>query len=328
MVVVVAMLTQAAGATIYFHEDWDGSNGAWTPTFDFLSTDLGDRVPGKNGWVQLNGVVPGTSPAKLATHRATQGNHSMDNPNPDDLRWGIGGSICAGNNWEGVDDNKVIGSAHEFNYEGDKYVVLSAITRVCGDRSTRDPTDAIPHDGGQINGVATLYLGDSTLTTTAGTNAYVLRLISQGCKIDKGMPSYHWQQAGAGYLQVLEGGVTTQLTNVADTGFGFSDTGMGQFGWFEAQIVVKNAGRANESAWARYRDVDDNTGAAVDPWTYLGSYNQPGNMFDLTHLGIESQTQQGGPEVAPFDDVTILPEPATLALLSIGGVVTLLKRRR
>ena len=53
-----------------------------------------------------------------------------------------------------------------------------------------------------------------------------------------------------------------------------------------------------------------------------------GDVFPLNYIGIESTKQlRGGASLIPFDNVSVVPEPASLTLLALGGLMMLRRRR-
>jgi hypothetical protein len=147
--------------------------------------------------------------------------------------------------------------------------------------------------GVNVNGEGQIYLGDAL-----GENGYQVTFDS----------------SGGGSLDTLQGG-SASSSGLADSGFSSNS-------WFELQIVIPNSG----PAFAQYQDVDDNTGLGSGTYTNLGSFGAGSVNVEL--LAIASTQQfQGGASAVPFDNINAFPEPASLTLLGLGGLMMLRRRR-
>jgi len=102
--------------------------------------------------------------------------------------------------------------------------------------------------------------------------------------------------------------------------------GLGGLGWFELQVVYD---LDSDSASASAIQVDDNTGAIIGPVIDLGTFaGSP--SFDVTHFigqaGNSSRDGTGNSGI--IDNIGLgLPEPGSLALLALGGLMFLRRRR-
>ena len=84
-----------------------------------------------------------------------------------------------------------------------------------------------------------------------------------------------------------------------------------QLGWFEAQVVYDLNRRR---MFARYRDVDDESGSPAGPWVSLGTFGERDSMpsepipWDVTGINIYVYNQQKGTtQSGVLDDITAGP---------------------
>lgn len=94
-------------------------------------------------------------------------------------------------------------------------------------------------------------------------------------------------------------------------------------GYIQAKIVV-----ADNAVGAYYRDIDDATGLPLGDGTWHGSMTG-GTRFWHGGLGIEAVqllAQGGDSDKSYYDNLIITPEPASLALLGLGGLMMLRRR--
>ena len=102
-------------------------------------------------------------------------------------------------------------------------------------------------------------------------------------------------------------------------------------GWFEVQISV-NLG--TDVATARYRDLDDAVYgyAAGSSWIDLGDVGQGTTYVDSidgVNVWLRTPTVNYLTDGGFADNINLpVPEPVTLALLSVGVLFALLRRRR
>ena len=114
------------------------------------------------------------------------------------------------------------------------------------------------------------------------------------------------------YVQTIDNGVIT-----AETAIGFAGD---SYGWFDLGIAV-DMGAGTASAWFRNVDNAPPQNVPLGPWIKMADFGPlpVGFSLDVAYLGIRD------PYTA-FDNFVSIPEPATLALLSLGGL--LLRRKK
>ncbi len=324
-VLVVALLMQQASAQPFL-DDADGSNGPWVSDAGNFGTPddnvFGDVVPGKNGWLGVPDAGIG--------HRIIQGNPDQLDGSGDpvplaDHHYGINLTQGFGNAWEGcapAGDNAEWGcaSAHPVNLPGAGTITYSALTNPNGKALLKPLNQGF---GLNYAGEAKIFIGDSSIVNAGvtGMNGYMLTFESE---------------EHLGKIEVFENGVNTQsATALLDSGWGhfpnLPDDADASLEWVEIQIVVSNVGQANQSAIAQWRDVDDaqNGTVATTAFTTMGVFESvEGAMFNLDHIAIFSSRQDnGGASLIGFDNINVFPEPASLTLLGLGGLMILRRRR-
>jgi len=323
-ILVVGLLTQQCFAPP-FADDADGQNGPWVSDGGNFGTPddnvFGDVVPGKNGWV---GVPDGG-----IGHRIVQGNPDAMaggvNVPLADHHYGINLTQGFGNAWEGCppsgnNSEWGCGSAHSFDLPGASTITYSALTNPNGTALTRDMNQG---NGLNYAGEAKIFIGDSSIANAGvtGMNGYMLTFESE---------------EGLGKIEVFENGVNTQsATALLDSSWGhypnLPKDEDASLQWVEIQIVVNNVGQANQSAIAQWRDVDDaqNGTVGTTAFTTMGVFDAvEGAVFSLDHIAIFSSRQDnGGASLIGFDNINVFPEPASLTLLGLGGLMMLRRRR-
>jgi len=102
----------------------------------------------------------------------------------------------------------------------------------------------------------------------------------------------------------------------------------GGMGWFQARMHITQVAGIVSAANFDWRDVDDTTaaGGVFSAMTAFDSATAPAAV-GITHAHLESYNFNSGP-VGRFDNFgPVIPEPASLALLGLGGLM-LVRRRR
>ena len=101
-------------------------------------------------------------------------------------------------------------------------------------------------------------------------------------------------------------------------------------GWVHFRLNAHLTGGQVTSADYQYVDIDDNSGAAIGSLSSPFAFDFSGqNPFALTHAFLMTGNYGSGPHgrVDNFGPIPLIPEPASLALLGLGGL-TMLRRRR
>ena len=105
-------------------------------------------------------------------------------------------------------------------------------------------------------------------------------------------------------------------------------------GWFEGQLVY-DTGSSPTSYKVRIRDVkEDGSGYETGSswWTYDFTGGDTAATWDVESIAIGWYMSALGGETSGdrpnMDDINVTPEPATLVVLGIGGLLALLRRRR
>ena len=126
-----------------------------------------------------------------------------------------------------------------------------------------------------------------------------------------------WNEASLNGSAAGGAGTLVIPTNLVIPGTGVvSDTGAGQLRWI---VDVSGDAATNGQYTVEMRPIN-NTPAE---WTTLGSYS--GNDYaDVTFDAFSINGQAGG---WSWDNITFTPEPASLAMLGLGGLLMLRRRR-
>lgn len=259
---------------IVFFEDFDGSNGPWIAPAGVERRvlnvyDTGQLIPGSNGWTKLNDI---------AGMRIAAGNYTIRKGH---MLWGVARTNGASNTYSIPTSG--VGAARAFSTPADHgTIVFSAMIRVSGDAYT------LPFGVAPTNGATRMYLGDSTVTDDGkADNAYTL----------------YFDTRRRGEMGLLEGGENTQGQTKFAKG---SNDGWANAGWFQARIIVTNAGDSDQIAIAQWRDIDDDTAEVKGPWHDLDSFEKiKGRIFNLDHLGMWANTFAGGASLPLFDNILV-----------------------
>lgn len=151
------------------------------------------------------------------------------------------------------------------------------------------------------NQIVMMGLNNSQTASTSGGNYYFGRILGftpSGTDPDGGAGEVAAAQTAGGYFKLNDFGVGLRST-----------------GWHNLKVVISTADGTSQD-YAFY--VDNQLAEKVSGVATLRSYD---------NIGLGSNLSNGGTE-AFYDNVSVTPEPATLACLSVAGLGLLSSRRR
>lgn len=102
---------------------------------------------------------------------------------------------------------------------------------------------------------------------------------------------------------------------------GALETSRNMESYMQHQLKVTVDLNAN-AASVYFRDVDNVTLAPIEPWNLEGSWNYDLPMTTITQAGIASSNYK---YIYDFNSV---PEPATMSILGLGGLLAVVRRRK
>lgn len=127
-----------------------------------------------------------------------------------------------------------------------------------------------------------------------------------------------------GWIKLIGFDADTETSNEGWTGESFPS-----LGWFKVELTIDYGtlnGSGGPTPTFRWIDVVETTGAETGSWS--SPAGGPTTSFpDISTYGATNLGLVGGGSTY-IDNINLIPEPATLAVLSIGGLLALLSRRR
>ena len=106
-----------------------------------------------------------------------------------------------------------------------------------------------------------------------------------------------------------------------------ADGGLGTLGWIELQIIYD---LDFDSGHAQYRNVDNGAAQYIGDWVNLASFPVT-PTFNISDILIQAgNASNNGDNNSGFIDnigIGAIPEPSSLALLTLGGLIMLRRRR-
>jgi len=237
----------------------------------------------------------------------------------------------------GSNDNATIDNGDTVSLTGDQTGLNNYRLIVTGN-STLNVSGSFDATHFQVNSGSTINLNSGSsfdMTQTSGSNngtAGNSPVISGTLNISGGTHDFEERLAGAGLIQVIGNDATISFHQMGgylgDFGFQFDSdgvstiTGQGGFPWFDigsSEVTVD--GSAYSLASDATFDLLNSTSAAG---SFTGSQAISGfaHYYDVTF----EQVIEGGRRIERL--VVMAPEPSSTALLGLGGLALMLRRKR